>query len=349
MSNVPELAARTSSLRRPAMTDVAKLAGVSHQTVSRVINDVGPVHPDTRRRVRAAIEELGYRRNSAARTLVTGRSQTIGVISFESTSTLYGPASTLAGIEAAVREAGYFVLIVSIHSLDEKSLLEAADRLIAQSVEGIVVVAPLNSVAQAIRSLPEEIPIVLLHGGSQPGIPVVTIDHGMGARLATDHLLGLGHQSVAYIAGPPGWAESREREEGWAKTLEAAGVEPSEPVVGDWSAESGYLGALKLAKRRDVTAIFAANDQMALGALLAMHELGRPVPDDVSIAGFDDIPEAAYLVPPLTTVRQDFSLVGRRSLESLLLASDQGKRVESTLMVPPELVVRQSTAPPRNN
>ena len=341
MSKESPAAATGARERPPAMTDVAKRAGVSHQTVSRVLNDVGPVHPDTRARVNAAIAELGYRRNSAARTLVTGRSQTLGVISFE--SMLYGPAATLTGIERAVRDAGYFVSIVSIHSLDKATVLKAAERLISQSVEGIMVVAPMASAARAIRELPASLPVVLLHAGAHKGIPVVTVDHERGARLATQHLLDLGHSSVWHIAGPEGWAESRNRQKGWAGTLAAAQAGRPPVIAGDWSADSGYEAGKVLAKKRVVTAIFAANDQMALGVLRALSEAGRRVPEDVSVVGFDDIPEAAYLIPPLTTVRQDFAEVGRLSL-GLLLAQSGREHVGGTVVVEPELVVRSSTA-----
>ena len=332
----------TVANRRPAMTDVARLAGVSHQTVSRVINEFGLVRPATRERVNAAIKTLGYRGNSAARTLATGRSQTVGVICFD--TTLYGPASTLQSIEAAATEAGYFVSIATIHWLDKASIHGAADRLIAQSVEGIMVVAPFNSAADAIRALPDTLPAVLLHGGPRRGIPVVAIDHEAGARLATEHLLALDHPTVWHVSGPRDWAESRLRRNGWRAALEAAGAPTPEVIAGDWSAQAGYAAGTQLAAKADVSAIFLANDQMALGCLRAMQEAGRRVPADVSIVGFDDIPEAAYLTPPLTTVRQDFAEVGRLSVSLLLRQIAEEQRSAAKLVVQPDLVVRQSTA-----
>jgi DNA-binding LacI/PurR family transcriptional regulator len=306
-----------------------------------VINDLGQVHPATRDRVNAAIKSLGYRGNIAARTLATGRSHTMGVVSFD--TTLYGPASTLLGIEAAAKDAGYFVSIASIHWLNKASVNDAVDRLIAQAVEGIMVIGPTSSAAAAIRSLPDNLPVVLLHGGPRHGIPIVAIDHERGAGLATEHLLALGHRTVWHVSGPRGWAESRLRERGWRRALEAAGA-PVPPVVsGDWSAQSGYAAGLQLAKDRDATAVFTGNDQMALGALRAMYEAGRRVPADVSIVGFDDIPEAAYLTPPLTTIRQDFRAVGRASLTLLLDQIALGRRGAEKLVIQPEVVVRQST------
>ena len=332
--------------RPPAMTDVAQLAGVSHQTVSRVLNDHPNVRPDTRDRVLSAIERLGYRPNSAARILVTGRSQALGVVSFD--TTLYGPASTVFGIEQAAREAGYFVSIASLAALDVESVREAVDRLIAQSVAGLMIVAPLMSAAEAIAVVPPDLPVVVVQGGPDAGAPEVIVDHESGARQAVEHLLSLGHRTVWHIAGPDGWIESRTRLAGWQAALSAAGAKAPAVLPGDWSARSGYLAGRRLARLRGVTAVFAANDQMSLGLLRALHEAGRRVPDDVSVVGFDDIPEAAYLSPPLTTIRQDFAEVGRRSLDLMVAQLATGNRMESKVLVPAQIVVRQSTAPPRN-
>jgi DNA-binding LacI/PurR family transcriptional regulator len=329
--------------RPPAMTDVARLAGVSHQTVSRVLNDHPSVRPDTRARVRSAIDRLGYRPNSAARILVTGRSQILGVISFD--TTLYGPASTIYGIEQAARDAGYFVSIASLPALDVESVRDAVDRLIAQSVAGIMVVAPLVSAAEAVTVLPAHLPVVLVQGGPDSGGgPEVIVDHESGARQAVEHLLKLGHKTVWHVSGPEGWIESRLRLAGWQAALDAAGAKVPAVLPGDWSARAGYLAGRRLAKLRSVTAVFVANDQMSLGVLRALHESGRRVPEDVSVVGFDDIPEAAYLTPPLTTIRQDFAEVGRRSLNLMLAQLASGDRMDSKVVVPAQIVVRQSTA-----
>jgi DNA-binding LacI/PurR family transcriptional regulator len=327
------------------MTDVAELAGVSHQTVSRVLNDHPNVRPDTRDRVMSAIDRLGYRPNSAARILVTGRSQVLGVVSFD--TTLYGPASTVFGIEQAARGAGYFVSIASLEALDVESVREAVDRLIAQSVAGLMIVAPLMSAAEAIAVVPPHLPVVLVQGGPETGAPEVIVDHESGARQAVEHLLSLGHRTVWHIGGPDGWIESRARLAGWQAALTAAGAKTPVVLPGDWSARSGYLAGRRLASMRGVTAVFAANDQMSLGLLRALNEAGRRVPDDVSVVGFDDIPEAEYLTPPLTTIRQDFAEVGRRSLDLMLAQLASGSRLDSKLLVPAQIVIRQSTAPRR--
>jgi DNA-binding LacI/PurR family transcriptional regulator len=324
------------------MADVAKLAGVSLQTVSRVINDSPHVRADTRERVQDAMRKLEYRPNPVARALVTGRSRTLGVVSFD--TTLYGPASTLFGIERAAHEADYFVSIVSLRSLASSSVVSAVERLRDQGVDGILVIAPQDSATSALLHLPEDVPVVAAEAGPDDSVPVVAVDQVAGARLATEHLLALGHRTVWHISGPVDWLEAQDRMSGWRTTLEAAGA-PAPPVLhGDWSARAGHELGRDLADRPDVTAVFVANDQMALGLLRALHEAGRRIPGDISVVGFDDIPEAEYFTPPLTTVRQNFNEMGRRSLLLLLEQIESGVREPRRETVPPELVVRASTA-----
>jgi DNA-binding LacI/PurR family transcriptional regulator len=328
--------------RAVVMADVAKLAGVSLQTVSRVINDSPHVRDATRQRVQDAMRKLEYRPNPVARALVTGRSRTLGVVSFD--TTLYGPASTLFGIERAAHEADYFVSIVSLRSLTSAAVVSAVERLRDQGVDGILVVAPQESATQALLHLPDDVPVVAAEAGPGDSVPLVAVDQAEGARLATRHLLELGHRTVWHISGPSDWLEAEERVNGWRQTLEAAGA-PAPPVlVGDWSARSGHELGLELVERDDVTAVFVANDQMALGLLRTLHEVGRRIPRDISIVGFDDIPEAAYFTPPLTTVRQNFNEMGRRSLLLLLEQIESGVRIPRRETVPPELIVRASTA-----
>ena len=294
------------------MADVARLAGVSPQTVSRVLNESPQVRDATRRRVLDAVRRLEYRPNRLARALVTGRTRTLGVVGFD--TTLHGPASMLLAIERAAHDAGYFVSIASIGSLDSASVRSAIERLREQAVDGILVIAPQESAAQALRHLKPDVPVVATEAGAHDGVPLVAVDQVAGARAATQHLLDLGHRTVWHVSGPLDWYEARDRVDGWRATLEAAGAPLSAVLAGDWSARSGYDLGLRLAREPDVTAVFAANDQMALGVIRALHELGLRIPDDLSVVGFDDIPEAAYFTPPLTTVRQDFNEVGRRAL-----------------------------------
>jgi DNA-binding LacI/PurR family transcriptional regulator len=325
------------------MSDVAKLAGVSHQTVSRVINGSDQVRADTRERVLAAMRMLDYRPNPVARALVTGRSRTIGVVSFD--TTLHGPASTLFGIERAAHEEDYFTSIVSLKSLDRPSVLTAVERLRSQAVDGILVIAPQLSAARAVVQLPADLAVVAVEAGPDDEVPVVAVDQFAGAAAATRHLLELGHRTVSHIAGPDDWQESRQRVAGWRHALQAAGAEVRPPLTGDWSARAGYELGRRLMAKPGVTAVFVANDQMALGFLRVLHETGRDVPRDVSVVGFDDVPEAAYFTPPLTTVRQDFMEMGRRSLHLLLREIDNGTRSTTRETVPSELIVRSSTGP----
>jgi DNA-binding LacI/PurR family transcriptional regulator len=333
--------------RTAVMADVAKLAGVSHQTVSRVINESPLVRAETRERVLAAMRELDYRPNPAARALVTGRSRTLGVVSFD--TTLYGPASTLFGIERAAHEAGYFITVVSLVALDRVSLVSAVERLRQQGVDGILVIAPQLGAAEALVDLPDDVPLVAVEGGRADSVPLVAVDQFLGAASATTHLLELGHRTVWHIAGPPDWIEAQKRIEGWRSTLLAAGAAIPPLLAGDWSPRSGYELGQRLADEPGITAVFAGNDQMALGVIRALHESGREIPGEVSLVGFDDIPEAQYFTPPLTTVRQDFIEMGRSSLRLLLevMASDGEAHASSQLTVKPELVVRASTAPLR--
>jgi DNA-binding LacI/PurR family transcriptional regulator len=328
--------------RAVVMSDVARLAGVSQQTVSRVLNDSPHVRPATRARVLDAIGKLGYRPNRLARALVTGRSRTLGVLSFD--TTLYGPASTLFAIERAAHDAGYLVSIASLRAPDAASLRRGVERLLEQGVEGVLAIAPLESAGRGLLELPADVPVVATEAAPPGGVPLVAVDQRAGARLATEHLLALGHRTVHHVAGPDGWFESADRVTGWRDALRAAGVAAPPPLAGDWSAGSGYAAARRLG---DATAVFASNDQMALGVLRALHELGRRVPEEISVVGFDDIPEAAYFSPPLTTVRQRFDEIGARALRLLLARIEDGaSRTGET--VAPELVVRASTAAGRS-
>jgi DNA-binding LacI/PurR family transcriptional regulator len=327
------------------MADVALAAGVSHQTVSRVINGSDSVRPETRERVLQAMRELDYRPNTVARALVTGRSRMLGVVSFD--TTLHGPASTLFGIERAAHAQGYFVSIVSVTSLDRDLVLGAVAQLHGQGVDGILLITPQESAVEAVLDIPRDLPVVAVEAGPEESVPVVMVDQFAGAEAATRHLLELGHRTVWHVAGPPDWLEARQRIDGWMAALEQAGADAPPLLTGDWSARSGYELGRRLASVRDVTAVFAANDQMALGILRAWHESGRDVPGELSIVGFDDIPEAPFFTPPLTTVHQDFNEVGRQSLMLLLDEIGAAERSATRVVVPPRLMIRESTAPPR--
>jgi DNA-binding LacI/PurR family transcriptional regulator len=336
----------SGTTRQVVMVDVARRAGVSHQTVSRVINDPDSVRSETRERVLTAIRELDYRPNRAARALVTGRTGTIGVVAYD--TRLYGPASTLHAIQLAAQAASHSVNIVSLDSLERGPVFDAVGRLRGQGVDGIIIIAPEVAAASALMEIPADLPVVAVEGLMDAPIPVVAVDQFLGATKATQHLLDLGHRNVWHIAGPGDWYEAGAREQGWRVTLEKAGVTPPDPLPGDWSPRSGYDHGRELIRSgADVTAVFVANDQMALGVMRAVREAGLQVPDDVSIVGFDDIPEAAYFAPPLTTVRQEFLEVGTLSMAMLLQRLRGAGDEPMKQVVEPELVARASTAPPR--
>jgi len=333
------------TLRGPAMTDVARLAGVSHQTVSRVLNDHPNVREQTRLRVRAAIAELGYRPNRAARALVTGRSQLIGVVTLN--STLFGPASMLSSVERAAAEAGFAVSVSSVDNLDRRSISDAVERHLDHGVAGLVVIAPVVAANAAVDEIPAGIPLVTIDGDPQRSTALATVDQVAGAYAATRHLLDAGHRTVWHVSGPLEWFDTAGRVEGWESALRDAGAEVPPVIPADWSAASGYQAGQMLARMTDVTAVFAANDHLALGILRALHERGRRVPHDISIVGFDDVPEAAYFIPPLTTVRPDFEAVASASISLLLSQLETGRSTDERHTIAPALVERASVAPPR--
>ncbi len=328
------------------MRDVADLAGVSHQTVSRVLNSHPNVSPLTRERVEKAVRQLGYRRNHAARALATRRMMTVGVVSFAASH--YGPASTLFGITEAARQAGYSVSLVTLRHIDRRAMQAALDRLTMISVDGIVVIAPVVAAAAAVKGLPVGAPLVMVEAGAEQSMTSVKIDQVLGARRATRHLLELGHRSVWHVSGPEGWIEAEARTAGWRAELKAAKRTFQREFVGDWSSASGFRAGREIARHREITAVFAANDQMALGVLRALGEEGLTVPGDVSVVGFDDVPEAGYFQPPLTTVRQDFEEIGRCCIERLL-GLLHGGCPAPIRPVEPTLVIRASTGPPPSN
>lgn len=330
--------------RDPAMTDVARLAGVSHQTVSRVLNGHPNVREQTRLRVQAAIAELGYRPNKAARALVTGRSQLIGVIA--QNSSLYGPASLLAAFELAAAEAGFTVSLRRVKVLDRESIADAVEHHRDQRVAGIVAIAPTASANEALADVPAGVPLVTVDGDPRRATALVTVDQAAGAYEATKHLLEAGHGTVWHVSGPADWFDAMGRVRGWQQALEDAGAEVPPLVSADWSASAGYRTGQMLARMPEVTAVFAANDHLALGILRAMSERGRRVPHEVSLVGFDDVPEAAYFIPPLTTVRPDFDAVARETLNLLLAQVSDGEVGASQRTIEPTLVKRNSVQPP---
>lgn len=326
------------------MTDVAVRAGVSHQTVSRVVNGFEGIRPETRARVLAAIEELGYRRNLAARMLASSRSGQIGVISWG--CGLYGPSSVVNALEEAALQRGYDVTLVTLRDLGAESVSAAFERLLSQAVEALVLVVPHHSTIRRLEQGGVDVPVVTVMSNAPGSASSAVMDNVGGARAAVRHLLDLGHETVAHVAGPDDFGDAEARAAGWRAELEASGRKvPPSRWKGDWSARSGYAAGVSLAAEKDLTAVFVANDQMALGVMRALLEHGRRVPEDVSVVGFDDLPEAPYLTPPLTTVRQRFDVLGQ-TIMSLLEQALAGRPEPSVPPVRTDLVVRASTAAP---
>ncbi|MFJ8543633.1 LacI family DNA-binding transcriptional regulator [Streptomyces sp. NPDC093586] len=340
---------RSGSSGAPRSVDVARLAGVSQKTVSRVFNDEAYVSAEVRRRVLDAAGELGYRLNHAARALASGRSRSIGVVTLG--TALYGPVSLLMGIERAARDAGYAVRVVNTLEGDPGGVGGAVDSLLKQGVDGIVISEPIDDEEDGrVVSVDVDVPVLVL-GAPAAVASSRTVASGVGAeplaRAATEHLLDLGHTTVHHLAGPQRWFAARDRLEGWRAALAARDREEPPVVEGDWSAASGYAAGRALAADGDVTAVFAANDDMAIGLIRALTEAGRRVPDDVSVVGFDDVPVAAYVTPPLTTVRQPFDAVAEEGIRMLLHAVEKPDVDLPLANDPPvELVLRASTARP---
>ncbi|SHI85031.1 DNA-binding transcriptional regulator, LacI/PurR family [Nocardiopsis flavescens] len=298
----------------PGMVDVARLAGVSHQTVSRVVNGHPGVRPETAERVRAAIASLGYRPNATARALVTRRSGLIGAL------VVPGPDTDLlvAGIEAAVRAADRTLLVATAAPGDPR----AADRLLDRGADGHLAVAPGPALLAALGALADPPPTVVVDGPATPLGPAVGPDHRGAARALTRHLLGLGHRTVHHVAGIPGTHGAAEREAGWRAALAEAGAAAPVPVPGGTGPAAGRAAGRLLAARRtageDVTAVLAADDTLALGLLRACADAGLPVPGRVHVAGIGDRPEAAHLVPALTTADTAPRAAGERAVRILL-------------------------------
>ncbi|WP_263118870.1 LacI family DNA-binding transcriptional regulator [Cellulomonas sp. RIT-PI-Y] len=336
----------TDHPRPPAMSDVAARAGVSHQTVSRVLNDHPSVRPETRDRVLAAIAELGYRRNSAARALVTRRSGAFGVLT--TATGHHGPASTLLEVERAAREVGYYVSVAAVDRFESDTLHSALDHFMDQGVEGVAIIAPQVDVAEAVTAFAAPVPTVMVTSGggrsSADGLVSVGVDQRAGARDLVRHLVGLGHRDIVHLAGPQDWFDARDRLAGWQEECAAAGLDTREPVRCDWSADAGYRAAQQLIADGLPSAILAANDQLALGVLRACWEHGIDVPGRLSVTGFDDEVGAGFYTPPLTTVRQDFAALGRAAVDALVrsLAGEPAADVSLSATV----VLRASTAAP---
>ncbi|GAA1647969.1 LacI family DNA-binding transcriptional regulator [Actinoplanes couchii] len=324
---------------RPQIRDVAAAAGVSYQTVSRVLNNSPRVRPETRQQVLDAMRELRYRPNRAAQTLGSGRANAVTVVT--ANTTLYGYAGVLQGVEEAGRQLGLAVGVRVVESEAAADVRQAVDHLSDPSAGSVVVVAFDPAGAAVLRALPPEVPVVAAtEAGGLPGSDrsMLFLDEREAAAEATRHLLGLGHRTVHHVA-IPSEARSSARQTGWREALTDAGREVPPMVTAGWDVRDAYQEGAKLAKDPQVTAILCGNDDTALAVRRALYEAGRDVPGEVSIVGFDDVPAAAFWTPALTTVRMDFLGLGRACVASLA-------GVPVTSPQAPHLVVRESTAGP---
>ncbi|MFQ4148006.1 LacI family DNA-binding transcriptional regulator [Arthrobacter sp. LAPM80] len=334
----------SSGSRPPGIRDVAGIAGVSPQTVSRVLNGHHSVKPATRERVRAAIEDLGYHRNYAARSLSTGRTQIIGLVMFNTDS--YARSIVVGSIELAASDLDHSVITSPISSMDDHVIEAAVQGLVDRGADGIILAVPMIQSSPLVSKIGNTTPIVTLDGSRTESSELLAIDQGLVAELATQHLLDLGHESVWHLAGPQNWIEAFARSEGWRNTLERAGKSVPPELQGDWSPESGYKNGLIAARIPDLTAIFSSSDEMSFGLIRALHESGRRIPGDISIVSVDNIALAEFSSPALTTVAQPFKLIGTLAVQRLLHRLDSDQVPLPPFAMVPELILRNSTGAP---
>lgn len=325
----------------PSIEDVARLAGVSAQTVSRVSTGAPSVRPATRAKVVAAMDQLGYSPNRAARALRNGTFGAIGLISHGFQRT--GEALIAEALVEAAELEGYSVTLLHVRDPEATSWQSAAHRMSHQAIDGLVIIRAEEATPQTL-ALPAGLPVAVSFSKFAGHYPSVTADQVQGSRDAVTHLLGLGHRTVHHVSGPSDSEAALVRVASWRRCLQEAGIQPPELLNGDWTARSGYAAGHRLPA--DATAVFCGNDEMALGMMRALHEQGRRVPQDVSIVGFDGIALGEYTSPPLTTVRQDWRRLGRELVGLVLAQLRHVEPVERLVVVPTQLVVRASTAAP---
>ncbi len=338
--------------RQVTISQVAKEAGVSSQTVSRVVNNRQEITPETRQHVQEVIKRLGYQPNAIARSLIQRRSHTLGVVT--SGLEYFGPSHLLIGVEQGANQAGLSILLNLIHQPETRDIGSIVNSLLSRQVEGIIWAVPEigDNRSWFRENLPQlAIPVVFLSTQPRENLNVVEIDNRQGAFIATRHLLERGYRKIGHIAGPLTWWAASERRRGWQDALTAAGVPFGDDkiVEGNWSAESGEIGLHGLlAKFPDVQAVFACNDQMALGLMRAARSLGKRIPEDLAVVGFDDIPESAFYYPPLTTIRQGLYELGHIAVQTFMKLrqadqKDEAMTAAHTVLLQPQLVIREST------
>ena len=334
----------TGPLRKsPTLYDVAALAGVSHQTVSRLVKGRTNIRPETRKRVEAAIRALNYKPNQAARSLATSRSHRIGALVYEITEV--GPSKIMLGAISGARDAGYLLDIVNLDPNDDKAIEQSISMINQNDLDALMVFAPTDRVVEAISRVQLSVPVYVESEANESLDTSGPTLNERGVGILVDHLAGYGHRRFFHIAGPRGWLAARGRERSYESALAARGLGSVGSYEGNWTAVSGYEAALRMPLDKGVTALFAGNDQMALGAMAALTERGVLIPEDVSVVGFDDIPEARFFRPSLTTVRLDFERQGRIAINRVLTTITGVNPDPQLQAVAPELFVRESSGP----
>jgi DNA-binding LacI/PurR family transcriptional regulator len=327
--------------------DIAIRTGVSYQTVSRVLNGMPHVSPATREKIQAVMQEVGFRPNMTARQLAGQSSNTVGLVTFA--TSFYGPAQILSNCEQASKEMGLSFMFSGIVDQSTPEIRRAVNELCAHQVCGILLYLPLRIDLRDLQEVCRNVPIVAVDSNLGYKGPAIYIQQELGSRIATQHLIQFGHRKIAYLQGPLFWRAAELRFKGWLKELKAAGLDPGPVVAGNWTAESGFEATKTLIAQYwgEFSALIAGNDQMALGAIRAFEESGIRIPRTISVVGFDDIPEAAFFRPPLSTIKQDFAALASSSVECLM--SQLNQRQPSRLRtIRPTLVARESTAAPAN-
>jgi LacI family transcriptional regulator len=331
-------------VKAPTLYDVAKAAGVSHQTVSRFVKGQTNIRPELRERVERAVNELGYQPNLSARALATSRSHRIGALVYEIVEV--GPNKIMQGASTRAREAGYILDLVSLDPNDDHAIEQAIGLINQADLAGLMVFAPTARVIAALEKVNFTVPVYV--ETDEATRPSGEADwNGIGAELLIEHLASLGHRRFFHVQGPADWFAAEVRGEGYRRAVARRGLVSVGESVGGWSAASGYAAAMAMPLDAGITAVIAANDQTALGVIAALSERGVRVPDEVSVVGFDDIPEARYYRPALTSVHLDFEAQGRTAMDRMFRMLPFGPAVEESIPTPPRLVVRESTAPPR--
>lgn len=329
-------------IKKPNIYDVAKLAGVSHQTVSRVINDGPHTRAETRARVEVAMADLGYVPSAAARALVTARSKMIGLVVAD--EIFFGPAGMIHAIKNEIRAADYFAVSCSVDGSSRESMVEGLKHLRKLGLEAVVVMTPQLDYSETVKQMLPNIPALFIDEASE-GRLSISLDNFAGSKLAVKHLIDLGHTRILHISGPPNWQDADPRARGYESAMLSAGLAPS-VISADWLIETGYAIGLKLdLDAAGTTAIVAANDHLALGIMKAFRQRSIAVPERVSIVGFDDIPEAPFLEPALTTLRPNFEHLGKLAVGLILGTVSQSEIVDNPILCP-ELIIRNSTAAP---